>query len=186
MSGPRGPLKNLHILHWNCKSLNSKLSEFKDFLYEDLPDVVALQETWLNKGHEPKFIAYDSIRQDRSVRGGGGVMFIIHKSIFYRVKQLKPFQGGTLEIQCITIKMANSELDIINTYRTGPTLNNREFEHYLNQVQTNYIICGDINGHHQLWEPNRTQPNDATGNVLYNILETNDNIVLPTPPGLPT
>ena len=65
-------------------------------------------------------------------------------------------------------------------------LKEAELKYYIRQLSPNFIICGDLNGHHQRWEPGRDTRSNTTGNVIHSILEKNNNIILATPPNLPT
>ena len=112
-------------------------------------------------------------------------MMIIKKELKYRFKYLTPYIGGKIEIQCINIKLKNSEIDIMNVYTPpNPQFSKEEFIHYLNQLNKNFVICGDLNSHHRAWEPNLKQRVNHNGNKL--ILDEHPNIILATPPDLPT
>ena len=66
-------VKNLQVLHWNCRSIRNKLLDLKITLYCMKPHVVALQETWLkNMKRSPRFISYNVHRLDRPNGKGGG------------------------------------------------------------------------------------------------------------------
>ena len=112
---------------------------------------------------------------------------IIKKELKYRFKYLTPYIGGKIEIQCINIKLKNSEIDIMNVYTPpNPQFSKEEFIHYLNQLNKNFVICGDLNSHHRAWEPNLKQRVNRNGNTLKQILDEHPNIILATPPDLPT
>ena len=75
----------------------------------------------------------------------------------------------------------------MNVYNPKTTLSKREFMHYKNQLSINFIILGDFNAHHPQWEPNRRAPANQSGNTIEKIInDFNNNIVLATPPNLPT
>ncbi|CAL4227525.1 unnamed protein product [Meganyctiphanes norvegica] len=114
-------------------------------------------------------------------------MFIIKNTLTYRIKQITPYRDAKIEYQCITIISKKSETDILNMYiPPNTTLEQEEFLHYLNQLQNQFIICGDMNGRHRLWEPSSYRNNNPIGNVLCEILDNHDNITLATPPDLNT
>ncbi|CAL4223859.1 unnamed protein product, partial [Meganyctiphanes norvegica] len=170
-------------VHWNCRSLKRKKLVLRDFLRKRNPDIVALQETWNTSENPPKFTTYDTIKKDRPKKKGGGLMFIIKNTLTYRIKQITPYRDAKIEYQCITIISKKSETDILNMYiPPNTTLEQEEFLHYLNQLQNQFIICGDMNGRHRLWEPSSYRNNNPIGNVLCEILDNHDNITLATPP----
>ena len=114
-------------------------------------------------------------------------MFFIKNSLRYIEKQINPYQNSKVEIQCITLTLKNSDMDIMNIYIPPNTrLREAEILHYTNQLHHQFIICGDMNGRHRLWEPSSTRRNNRIGNVLARSLSNNDNIALATPPDLGT
>ena len=108
---------DLKFMHWNCRSLKRRASEFKKHLLKNMPHVVALQETFCKPSkYTELFKPYHPERKDRLGKGGGGLMFLIHPSITYTKKLLRQYPTGNLEVQCITIKMKTSYIDILNFY----------------------------------------------------------------------
>ena len=91
-----------------------------------------------------------------------------------------------MEIQAITIKTNNQDQDIVNVYNKNNTLNKQEFKHYIQQINQNFILVGDFNGHHPIWEPLKNPNPNNCGTKLAEILTENDNFCLATPPNLPT
>ena len=55
-------------------------------------------------------------------------------------------------------------MTIINLYNPGKNLSKDEFLHYFKQCRNKFIICGDFNGHHHMWESNKDS--NITGNNL--------------------
>ena len=149
-------LTELHILHWNCRSIRSKISEFNFHLGLYSPDIVALQETRLYNDKTPNFDKYYPIRLDRTYNNGGGIALYIKDGLKYRVKILQRKNRSKIEAQCITLKVKNNEIDIMNIYIPPNTrLNEAELKYYIRQLSPNFIICGDFNGHHHHWKPRR-------------------------------
>ncbi|CAL4134526.1 unnamed protein product, partial [Meganyctiphanes norvegica] len=114
---------------------------------------------------------------------------LIRNDVYYSKKVLAPYNNGNgeLEIQAITIKTNNQDIDIVNAY--NPSRNNltiTEFKHYFSQINRNYFIVGDFNGHHPLWEPLKNTASNYTGRTLYDLFNENINLCLATPPNLPT
>ena len=180
--------KDITIVQWNSRSLKRRISEFKLFLYTRKPDIVAIQETWYkNKNKTPTFISYEHIRKDRINRPAGGIMLLMRDHLQYEEKAITEYNGNkSLEVQVITVKMQNSTMDVVNIYNPKTTLNEREFQHYMSQVSNQYIMVGDLNGHHHMWDPERNGAPNQCGRVLHDIVINSNNIAIATPPSLPT
>ena len=67
----------LNILVWNCQIIRPKRKELELYLKENVIDIIALNETFLNKKLNFHITGYDTIRNDRSIGQGGGVALII-------------------------------------------------------------------------------------------------------------
>ena len=65
----------LNIMFWNCQGIRSKRKELELYLKENSIDIIALNETFLNKKISFKIQGYDTIRNDRSTGTKGGVAF---------------------------------------------------------------------------------------------------------------
>ena len=187
---------NLQIIQWNARSLSNNDSDLRVLLSTQSPHIVAIQETWLKqidnqKNNTPYFRSYEVYRKDRKdrTRRGGGILMLIRKDITYKVKELTPFNNNNskLEIQIITIQSNSQDIDIVNIYNPPDNnLNINEFKHYFSQINNNYLIMGDFNGHHPLWEPQKNPTPNLTGRTIYNLLDENISLCLATPPNLPT
>ena len=85
-------MDSLKILQWNCRSIFSKLPEFKHYLttLTSLPHIICLQETFLSLKYNPSIPGYNFIRKDRSPihgKGGGVCMFIKSDIIFKEITE---------------------------------------------------------------------------------------------------
>ena len=67
----------LNILFWNCQCIRPKRKELELYIKENEIDIVALNETFLNKKLTFKIPGYDTIRNDRSTGQKGGVAFLV-------------------------------------------------------------------------------------------------------------
>ena len=67
----------LNITFWNCQGIRSKRKELELYLNENSIDIIAFNETFLNKKVNFKIQGYDTIRNDRSTGSGGGVAFLV-------------------------------------------------------------------------------------------------------------
>ena len=73
----------LQILQWNCRSIQNKIPELKSYL-ANLPDILCLQETYLNKKIVLFLPGYKCIRKDRSNgKRGGGICICITQNILF-------------------------------------------------------------------------------------------------------
>ena len=65
------------------------MERFQDLVYSENPDVVCVNETWLNKDISDSEIlhsGYTIYRKDRANRAGGGVLIAIKTGSFKSVK----------------------------------------------------------------------------------------------------
>ena len=67
----------LNITFWNCQGIRSKRKELELYLNENTIDIIALNETFLNKKVNFKIQGYDTIRNDRSTGLGGVAAFLV-------------------------------------------------------------------------------------------------------------
>ena len=67
----------LNIWFWNCQGIRPKHKELELYLKENSVDIIALNETFLNKKYSFKIPGYDTIRNDRSTGRRGGVAFLV-------------------------------------------------------------------------------------------------------------
>ena len=67
----------LNILFWNCQGIRPKRKELELYLKENSIDIIALNETFLNKKLNFRISGYDTVRNDRSAGQRGGVAFLV-------------------------------------------------------------------------------------------------------------
>lgn len=161
----------------NCNSINTKLGEIKDFLFSNQPDIFCFCETWLSK-YIPKFRNYTAHWKHRG-HLGGGLGILVAGGIPHKELLLEPFPGGNLEVQAISIHAKYSKIQILNLYNPNKNISVAEFEHYIKQLGTRYIITGDFNAHTPVLSTHTTVCN-PTGQSL-NLLLSNNNICLNNP-----
>ena len=180
----------MKIMQWNSRSIRNKIVEFTANLDLNKYDIVAIQESWLKPIHNtPHVINYDTLRKDRIInnRKAGGLLLFIKNTMHYLEKNVQAYPNGNLEIQIVTIKTNEGNIDIMNYYNPFTILSKTEFYHYLNQLGRKYIIVGDMNAHHSLWEPLKNGGSNQSGRILFDILqEDNNDICMATPPNLHT
>ena len=126
-------------------------------MYTKKPHLVCLQETWLhNDSKKMKILGYNIIRKDRTEWGGGGLLFAIREDLIYREIKLTEPQGNTIECQAIELSIAHDKIQILNLYNPTSTIEIEHLDQLINQMERKFIIMGDLNGHHPLWDPNVT------------------------------
>ena len=71
------------MMHFNCRSINSKITELILLLSVAQPDFVALSETWVTEGDSGALSipGYDVVSVPRKGKTGGGVALLIRQSI---------------------------------------------------------------------------------------------------------
>ena len=180
----------MKIMQWNSRSIRNKMVEFTANLDKNKYDIVAVQESWLKPKHNSPYVcSYDTLRKDRPDinRKAGGLLLFVKNTLHYIEKQIQVFPNGELEVQVVTIKTNEGNIDVMNFYNPLTILSKTEFCQYLNQLGRNYIIVGDINAHHSLWEPSKEGRSNHSGRILFDILQEDlHNISMATPPDLHT
>ena len=74
-------IKGLKIISWNVQSLFNKIDMIKHYILSIKPDIVLICETWLNEALDNAIVQvpdYTIVRQDRSTRRGGGLLFYVN------------------------------------------------------------------------------------------------------------
>ena len=103
----------LNILFWNCQGIRPKRKELELYLKENVIDIIALNETFLNKKLNFCISGYDTIRNDRSTAQKGGVGFLVKHGLVIN----KEYRNSDFNI--IT---ENEALAIILNFLTTKTL----------------------------------------------------------------
>ncbi|RZC42370.1 Exo endo phos 2 domain containing protein [Asbolus verrucosus] len=151
---------NTKIVTWNANGIRHKIDELIAFV-----DVMAINETKLNKNDKFKIKNYNVIRQDRDDgTRAGGVAIIIRKGITFKV--IKNMKQTSFEK--IAIKLTVNGITVIAVY--NKTLNNftENDLKVLNRILGKVIIMGDFNAKHLNWGCNRINTN---GTVIKNFNE---------------
>jgi hypothetical protein len=97
------------LLQLNCQGIKGKATELAVFLHKGNVKIAALQETKLtDRSKDPDFGPdYTLLRKDRG-RGGGGLAFLIHKSIPFTPLTLDiPTSDQTTEALAVQVHFAN-------------------------------------------------------------------------------
>ena len=97
----------LNITFWNCQGIRSKRKQLELYLNENSINIIALNETFLNKKVNFKIQGYDTIRNDRSTGLRGGVAFLVKHGLVVN----KEFRNADFNIITENVALAiNLEL----------------------------------------------------------------------------
>lgn len=152
-----------------------------NFIDNNKPDIVLLNETKLNSKHKIYFENYNFIRTDReNARQSGGTAIIIRNDIkFKKIKILGIQKFSCIETTIISLKLQNNKLMyIVAIY--GPSTPGNIFITELQKLfdilklereENYYIIAGDLNAKHSDW---KNRINNSRGNALKNWLRNNE------------
>ena len=87
---------------FNARSLNKRYIEINNFLNEFKIDILAIQETWLNKNMLREFKGYKNIHTSPKTRKGCGVCILIREDIVFKVLEI---YQDTEDIEYILLKI---------------------------------------------------------------------------------
>lgn len=155
---------NFKIIQLNVNSLQSKLKklEFEQFLKKHSPDLVMLTETKLNAKNNVFFHGYKIFRNDRVENSGGGT------AICYKEQLCCDFIASPKKIksfECCLVKLkTKSKQSVIfaSIYKppsrkeSGKSVPIKIKVDELNEIfklekNALFVVGGDFNSHHQLW-----------------------------------
>lgn len=170
----------LRVISFNAHSIKNKIHEFKEFIDEWSPDIIAIQETHTNPADAINIPNYKCYRNDRlNFRGGGTAVLVHHK---YNSFQLNNFQFTNFEATVVGIHAVNNSIFTIASIYLPP--NNifmpREINPLFN-INNSTFICGDFNSKHPSWSPQSTANRNGTRLRRF-LLHSNYNIFPPDEP----
>ncbi|KZS04177.1 Uncharacterized protein APZ42_032923 [Daphnia magna] len=128
----------------------AKLEEFRYFLSLVNPEVALLSETHWNSGFAPKFKHHHILKKDRLNRLEGGVAILIHKTLYFTPIHL-PTRDTVKAIGASIICTNKKKIDFISTYVPKGDCETEDIAVLLDRAN-DFVVGGDFNGHHFLWE----------------------------------
>jgi exonuclease III len=139
---------NLKVLSWNCRSLQSKLAELKEFLKNNFYHLILLQETWLNSKINIHFPNYTAVRKDRDSSSRcphGGVLILVHESLSFRATSFTNLENS--EANFIRLLLDDREIVVGSFYCSPKTSPNLRIADYKKLFSRNgpFVIAGDFN-----------------------------------------
>lgn len=156
-------LYGLKIISLNVNPIAGlhRKANLQEFVKAHNPDIMCLVETKLSVRHKLQFKEYNIIRTNRAdAKLGGGTAILIRKTISGSEINLVNIDTKILESSTIKIKInASNSLYIISAY--SPKSKALEIKEIFTQLelhkrQNYYLLTGDLNAKHKLWE-NRKQ-----------------------------
>ena len=137
----------LNITFWNCQGIRSERKELESYLKENSIDIIALNETFLNKKITFKIQGYDTIRNDRSTGTKGGVAFLVKHGLVVN----KEFRNADFNIiteneaLAINLELSNNQnLTLATIYCPNGTPNFSLFQ-TISNLSDNVMFVGDFN-----------------------------------------
>ncbi|CAB4038149.1 Hypothetical predicted protein, partial [Paramuricea clavata] len=180
---------SLHKTNIGNNLTDTNIERFQNLVYSEDPDIVCVNETWLNediKNSEILHSGYDIFRNDRGSRGGG-VLLAIRISSFKSVREIQ--HGHDLEISMAEITTtSNASLLICSCYRPPNSDHSwlDKFNNFMSDVcsqHSNIVLAGDFNMPRISWDSPEKTSGDFAGLQtsleclnLDSLITTDDNI----------
>ena len=136
----------LNILFWNCQGIRPKRKELELYVKENDFDIVAPNETFLNKKHNFKIPGYHTIRNDRSTGIRGGVTFlIIHGLVVNKEYRNEDFNIITEnESLAINLDLSDNQNITLATIYCPNGNHNLSLFQTINNLSENVMFVGDF------------------------------------------
>lgn len=171
------PQRNsITIMQWNARSLIANGAELEKYI-EDLkikPDVICIQETWLNNTKSVNLKNYKCFREDRmNGRRGGGVANFVRETI--PAREIKLAVDPAIECTAVEIILRDTRLSVCNIYHAELTTTTKMFQDVVKQLPSTPLICGDFNGHNPIWG---SETVDHKGTILEKWADEDQLIIL--------
>ena len=158
----------LNILFWNCQGIRSKRKELELYIKENEFDIIALNETFLNKKLNFHISGYDTIRNDRLTGQRGGVAFLAkHGLVINKEYRNSDFSIITSnEVLAINLDLSNNQNVTLATIYCPNGNPNLSLFHTINNLSDNVMFVGDFNSK---LESFGCAKENASGSMLQNI-----------------
>lgn len=174
------PVNNnkLVIISWNAQGISNtaKQTELQSLINSKTPDIVCLQETFLNQQNKMYIAGYNTYRLDRDTHGGG-VAVIVRKGIKHRLTN--GANTKCIENLSIEVMIRNSTIIITSAYYPPKyhTTFSEDIKKCLNQNKE-FFIFGDLNAKHSAWN---CVKNNRAGTDLNNLQQISPINIFHTP-----
>ncbi|KAL3290400.1 hypothetical protein HHI36_023741 [Cryptolaemus montrouzieri] len=146
----------LKVLQWNIRSIFSNFNDLKILIQDIEPDVICLNETFLNFNSIISISNYTILRIDRQ-DGYGGLAFAVKNCIPYRnINFFDIDLPQNFQIACISI----GELSLINVYVPPDiVLTDKHISEISPYLLDPFILLGDFNAQSPAWGSGRRNCN---------------------------
>lgn len=144
-------MASIKVLLWNCRSIRSSLPDLYTLTAKFSPEIILLQETWLDSGTIFMFPKYRTFRLDRPGRGGGLLILI---SITFCRNAFKTFDFLSSECEILGIDLllpGCRPVSLINVYFPHGVCEVRALDAALSVSQKAVVVMEDFNSHHVSW-----------------------------------
>ena len=137
----------LNILFWNCQGIRPKRKELELYIKENEFDIIAPNETFLDKKHNFKITGYDTIQNDRSTGLRGGVAFLVKHGLVvnkgYRNEDFNIITEN--EALAINLDLSNNQnITLATIYCPNGNPNFSLFQ-TINNLSENVMFVGHFN-----------------------------------------
>ena len=149
----------VRIVLTNIRSIVNKRDELENLVESLSPSVVALTETWLTRDVEDSEVTlrgYKLFRNDRSIRGGGGVMLLVRDEYEAYLWQATSDPDGFYESLWCKVRLSHNGFDTIGVIYRSP---GSQPSQMLSDIRTfskgnHCLILGDFNAPSIDWSRN--------------------------------
>ncbi|GFW16142.1 nucleic-acid-binding protein from transposon X-element [Trichonephila clavipes] len=159
----------LHIVSWNADGIQHKIQELENYINDNSPDIIALQETNLRPCIDLNIPNYSTHRNDRLTHRGGGTAILVKNSIAHHVINI---YTTAVNITAIEIEGPTNNTTVCSLYRSPSSPINGFIPDLIkifrNRAQC--IVVGDYNARHSTWNPNRR--GNTAGTRLFHYANT--------------
>jgi exonuclease III len=105
--------KYLKVAHWNCFTIKNKKTQLKNCLFENVIDMMSLNETKLSQEIPLVIAGYEIVRKDRNKKGGG-VAILVKIGLKYSQISLNLFENE--ENIGLEVIIFNSKVNFFSIY----------------------------------------------------------------------
>ena len=137
----------LNILLWNCQGIRPKRKELELYLKENSIDIIALNETFLDKKLNFRISGYGTIRNDRSTGQREGVAFLVKHGLVTNKEYRNSDFSIITENEALAINLElsdNQNLTLATIYCPNGNPNFSLFQS-INNLSTDVMFVGDFN-----------------------------------------
>ena len=137
----------LNILFWNCHGIIPKRKELELYLKENEIDIIALNDTFLNKKLNFRISGYHTIRNDRSTGQRGGVAFHVKHGLVINKEYRNSDVSIIKENEALAINLELSKNQILTLATIYCPNGNPNFSLFqpINNLSTDVMFVGDFN-----------------------------------------